>query len=151
MKSGQATAWVLLSFWGMFGCDSARDPAAMPKPTAPISTIAPDAKPSKALRRNEKLLAADERRVPVFVVPGDALVEVDGQRVERRDGVVELVGKVGDVFRLRAWKGEKSSDTKEITIGEAGANPAIVDVFEVKPLAKNLKSKPKAARFDLDE
>ena len=80
--------------------------------------------------------------------PTDPWVEVDGERVDRRSGVVELIGKVGDVRRLRAWKGDKSTETKEISIGASGATPSFVDVYEVKPGAKNVVTKPKAARFD---
>lgn len=152
MKNLRAIRWVLLGLWWLMGCGSEGEDAAMQTPLT-ASSVAPHAlevKTRKTVRQSERLLGPDERRVAVFVVPGDALVEVDGQRVERRDGVVELVGKLGAVQRLRAWKGDKSSETKEITITESGANPSFVDVNEVKPAAKSGKVKPKAARFDLE-
>lgn len=152
MKNLRSKVWLLLGSWWTLGCNSAGEDAAMQMPLAASAAAgnALEVKTRKTVRQSERLLGPDERRVAVFVVPGDALVEVDGQRVERRDGVVELVGKLGAVQRLRAWKGDKSSETKEITITESGANPSFVDVNEVKPAAKSGKAKPKAARFDLE-
>ena len=74
-------------------------------------------------------------------MPVTAPYEVDGQVVRRRNGLVELVGRVGDVFRLRAFKGAKSTEekskncvgpqpVKERVAGEtvtaAGAPPVVV-------------------------
>ena len=36
-------------------------------------------------------LGSGERRVAVFVIPGDASVEVDGQLARRRNGAIEIV------------------------------------------------------------
>ena len=102
-------------------------------------------------RQNEHVLGPDERRVVVFVVPGDALVEVDGQPFERRDGVIELVGKVGETHRVRAWKGDKSTETKVVTIDDTGASPSFMDVNELIPAKKDVTGKKNAARFDLTE
>jgi hypothetical protein len=153
MKNTRSKVWVLLGPCWMLACGSAGEDAAKQTPSVAASARenAFDVKSRKSFRQSERPLGPDERRVVVFVVPGDALVEIDGQRVTRRSGVVELVGKVGEVHRLRAWKGDKSTETKEITIAESGANPSFVDVYEVKPTAKNMKSKPQAARFDVDE
>lgn len=74
-----------------------------------------------------KDLGPTGRRVIVMVLPGDASVEVDGIAVRRRDGVVELLGKVGDVRRLRVLKGAQSIE-KDVTIQEAGASPALLDL-----------------------
>jgi serine/threonine-protein kinase len=75
----------------------------------------------------------DQRRVAIFVVPGDASVEVDGQPARRRDGVVEIVGRLGEVHRLRAWKGTKTTEERAVTITASGASPARVDLNEPLP------------------
>ncbi len=154
MKKNRMIRVLLAAPLYIFGCASANDDPTMISPSA--STAPPDSREAKTRARRvnhpvDRLLGPDERRVAVLVVPGDALVEVDGQRVERRDGVIDLVGKVGDVHRLRAWKGAKSTEVKEMTIEEAGVNPSFVDVNEVKPVPKNEKVKSKAARFELDD
>lgn len=102
-------------------------------------------------RQNDRVLGPDERRVAVFVVPGDALVEVDGQTLERRDGVIELVGRIGETRRVRAWKGDKSTETKIVAIEDTGANPSFMDVNETIAAKKDATSKKNAARFDLSE
>jgi hypothetical protein len=108
------------------------------KPTdspAPVASAASNegkkagAAHSKVVRRREgKRLQSDEHRVAVVVLPGDARVEVDGQAVERRDGLVDLIGKVGDVRRLRVSKGDKVSGDKMVTIVAGGAVPPLVDL-----------------------
>jgi hypothetical protein len=102
-------------------------------------------------RQNDRELGPGERRVVVFVVPGDAWVEVDGQTIDRRDGVIELVGKIGDTRRVRAWKGDKSTETKVVAIEDTGANPSFMDVNEMIPAKKDVTGKKNAARFDLSE
>lgn len=75
-----------------------------------------------------KDLGEKGRRVTVIVKPGDAAVEVDGVAVRRRDGVIELIGKEGSPpRRLRVFKGLQSLE-ENVTITEAGASPALVDL-----------------------
>jgi serine/threonine-protein kinase len=91
---------------------------------------------SKSLPRLKAApLGSGERRVMVFVVPGDASVEVDGRPVFRRSGVVEIVGRVGDVHKLRVFKGARSTEEKSVTIQEAGVTPNLVDLNEALPVA----------------
>jgi serine/threonine-protein kinase len=85
--------------------------------------------------------------VPLFVVPGDALVEVDGQPAYRRDGVIELTGKVGDVRRVRVWKGAKTTEEKAVKIQEAQPSPPLVDLNEAPPPKPAAKGAKKPARF----
>jgi eukaryotic-like serine/threonine-protein kinase len=108
------------------------------------------AKPTslKAAARPElSFLGADERRVALIVVPGDAFVEVDGQPAYRRDGVIDLTGKVGEVRRVRVWKGTRTTEEKAVTIQEAQASPALVDLNEAPPPKPAAKAAKKPTRF----
>lgn len=118
---------------------------------APAEETSAAPAPHSAPRAALPLLSPDERRAALFVVPGDALVEVDGQLAARRNGVVELVGKVGDVRRVRVFKGAKSTEEKLVTIQEAGAVPAFLDLNEPSPRAKAGSTKGKPVRFSFDE
>ncbi len=81
-------------------------------------------------------LGPDQRRVTVIVLPGNATVEVDGQPAQRRNGVIELTGKVGEIRKLRvsssilsASKGART-DERKVVIGENGASPPLIDLNE---------------------
>lgn len=86
-----------------------------------------------------KELASDMRRVKVIVLPGEAVVEVEGTQVTRRGGIVEFVGKVGERRKVRAQKGDQFLEV-DVSITEAGASPAIVD------LAKKMAEREAAMR-----
>jgi hypothetical protein len=60
------------------------------------------------------------RRVTVVALPADANVEVNGVLVPRRDGVVELVGEVGEAPLLRISKGTQSIE-RHVTIPAKGS------------------------------
>lgn len=144
-----AIAWFFI-----LGCASPSDTMTSGVPSISTSTTidgrAIKVRSRVASRQSDRLLGHDERRVAVFVVPGDAVVEVDGQIVDRRDGVVELIGKVGEIHRVRASLGGKSTETK-VVIDDAGANPSFVDVNEEKPKSKTATATKKPATFDLNE
>ncbi|WP_437525296.1 hypothetical protein WME79_37975 [Sorangium sp. So ce726] len=111
------------------------------------SSAAKGAAPRAAARPGMAVLGPDERRVPLLVVPGDALVEVDGQPAYRRDGAIDLTGKVGDVRRVRVWKGVKAAPEKEVTIQETRPSPPLVDLNEAPPARPAAKAPKKPARF----
>jgi hypothetical protein len=156
MTSGRAAALGLVLGIGPVACgqlagepggagaaESGRAAAAAPGDGEPVT-----AGPSPVTQQELPLLAQGELRVPLFVVPGDALVEVDGQPVRRRNGVVELTGKAGDVRRVRARKGDKSTEDRLVTIKETGASPSLVDLNEPQPAAAGtVKAAPKALDF----
>lgn len=147
--------WVVLLGCAPQGADAGASAAAAPASSgaAPGESKASAQGPRAVARSRLAALGPDERRVAVIVLPGDALVEVDGQPVRRRDGVVELVGKVGEARRLRAFKGAKSTEEKLVTIQEGGASLALVDLDEPAPKvargAGPVKRKP--VTFDFDE
>ena len=155
MRVSRVAVWAALLSMFLFACaERAADPAAAPaasgaalgedKPTAPGRRAAPQGK--------LKGLASDEQRVAIFVLPGDASVEVDGKPVQRRDGVIELVGKVGDQHRLRVFKGKKSTEEKVVTLQEGRAVPSRVDLDEPAPGVARGKAasaaKPRTYGFD---
>ncbi|AUX46794.1 uncharacterized protein SOCE26_083030 [Sorangium cellulosum] len=111
------------------------------------SSAANGAPPSVAARPEMAVLGADERRVPLLVVPGDALVEVDGQPAYRRNGAIDLTGKVGDVRRVRVWKGAKAAPEKAVTIQETQPSPPLVDLNEAPPPRPAAKAPKRPARF----
>ncbi len=82
-----------------------------------------DASPPRSL----KDLGPSGRRVSVIVLPGDAEVEVAGVVVRRRDGVIELIGQVGQALPLRVFKGDISIE-RDVTILDTGASPPLLDL-----------------------
>ncbi len=79
----------------------------------------------------ERMLAPDEVRVALLVLPGDATVEVDKVPVRRRNGMVELVGKVGDERKVRVFLGATPSEEKVVKIEAAGTSPQLIDANEL--------------------
>jgi hypothetical protein len=84
--------------------------------------------------RTQELLDPAARRVRVIVLPGDASVEVNGIPTRRRDGVIELAGKVGTSFRVRVYKDRQSFD-QTVVIPAPGDSPPILDLAH--PLARS--------------
>jgi WD40 repeat protein len=73
-------------------------------------------------------LGPDARRVKLTVLPADARVEVDGRTVARRDGFIELTGKVKETHRLHVWKGSALPWDWTVTIEASGASPPELDL-----------------------
>ena len=155
MSVSRVAAWAALLSIFLFACaERAADPAAVPAASgAALGEDRPVAPGRRAVPQGKlKGLGPDEQRVAVFVLPGDASVEVDGKPVQRRDGVIELVGKVGDQHRLRVFKGTKSTEEKVVTLQEGRAVPSRVDLDEPAPGVARGKvtsvAKPRTYRFD---
>jgi WD40 repeat protein len=87
-----------------------------------------------------KDLGPSGRRVKVTVLPGDAEIEIAGVVARRRDGVVELTGKVGDVRRLRVSKGAAYIE-QDVTIKDWSASPELIDLA-AKILARSAPTGP---------
>ena len=154
MRVSRVAAWAALLSMFLFACaERAADPAAVP--AASGAALGEDKLPVPGRRAvpqgKLKGLGPDEQRVAIFVLPGDASVEVDGKPVQRRDGVIELVGKVGDQHRLRVFKGTKTEE-KVVTLQEGRAVPSRVDLDEPAPGVARGKApsavKPRKYRFD---
>lgn len=92
-------------------------------------------------------LAGNEHRVVLVVLPGNASVEVDGHAVSRRNGLIELIGKIGDVYRVRAFRGKKSTEEKNVTILAGQPSPSLIDLNEALPVKPVGKAPKKPARF----
>lgn len=74
-------------------------------------------------------LGPDMIRNKVIVFPVDADVAVDGAPAPRRQGVIEFVGKPGEIRRLLVQRGAKHR-TFEVKIGADGASPRKIDLNE---------------------
>jgi len=113
-----------------WGCGSAGETkptgdAAAPATSATSARIRSTS--SDSTRTEQPALAEGEVRVPLFVLPGDAPVEVDNVLVRRRNGTVELVGKIGDEFRVRVYSGPRTEE-KIVKIEATGTSPASIEV-----------------------
>jgi hypothetical protein len=120
-------AGLSLLLLSLCGCQPSGPDRAIPAPEE-TSDDAPglleaDASPLRSL----KDLGPSGRRVSVIVLPGDADVEVAGVVVRRRDGVVELMGQVGQALPLRVFKGDISIE-RSVTILDTGASPPLLDL-----------------------
>ncbi|WP_433928227.1 AAA family ATPase [Sorangium cellulosum] len=74
-----------------------------------------------------KNLGPDGRHVKVIVLPGDAEVTIAGVSTMRRDGAIELVGRKGDVVKLRVSKAGRYLE-QDVKIQEEGAFPSLLDL-----------------------
>ncbi len=120
------------------GCDPASNTGLLdPAPRTRASVEAVEKRrhdPQTSLARTfQPRLRAQDVRVLLKVVPGDAWVEVDDVPVRRRQGLIELVGHVGDVRRVRAIMGDRSTEEIRVRIGADGPSPAVIEAALVKP------------------
>jgi len=88
----------------------------------------PDNKPSppenaRVAQKSLRDLGPEGCRVKVVVKPGDADVEIDGNPVQRQEGAIELLGRKGDVVRMRVSKGGKFMEV-EVKLAGDHAEPA---------------------------
>ena len=78
----------------------------------PVETAAPEPEP---------------KRVKVVILPSNAKVEVEGEPAEVKDGLLELEGKPGKVFKVRAFQGISETEA-EVVVTESGALPPKIEV-----------------------
>jgi hypothetical protein len=92
----------------------------------PANAIPPPAPPQAVMRRKSLGdLGPEGRHVKLVVLPGDAEVEIDGSPVARKDGAVELLGKRGDVVRVRVSRRSRFVEV-DVKIEDNGALPPLV-------------------------
>ena len=79
-----------------------------------------------------------------------AEVEVDGVKVRRRNGLIELAGDVGDVSRVRAFWGARTTKEEMVTIEAKGIYSKIIDATKGETVEPNgLKSS--RTKVDINE
>ncbi|WP_437933071.1 hypothetical protein [Sorangium sp. So ce341] len=127
-----AAALVLLSALGACGQPVEEGGA---EPATSAGEIAVETRAPAAARPAARRLGAGERRVKLLVLPADAIVEVDGVPVRRRDGVIELSGKVGQAYRVRVSRGARHGETT-VTLTDAGASPPSLDLAALARAAR---------------
>lgn len=83
--------------------------SAMP-PAGPVAVLYPD---------------LSLKHVKIVVMPTDAQVEVDGSQVTNKNGVVEIVGMLGSVHKVRLIKYTNEATT-DVVVTDVGADPVMV-------------------------
>lgn len=127
-------AIVILSTVGACGQPGVEDGG--PEPATSADDIA-DVHPAATAQPGRHRLGADERRVKLLVLPADAVVEVDGVPVRRRDGVIELSGKMGQAYRVRLSRDAQHVETT-VTLEDSGASPPLLDLAALARAARPL-------------
>jgi hypothetical protein len=131
---GATAALVCLSTVGVCGQPGVEDGVPAPAPSAgDVAGVHPAGKPQRVTHG----LDADERRVKLLVLPADAAVEVDGVPVRRRDGAIELSGKVGQTHRVRLSRDAQHAETT-VTLKDSGASPPSLDLAALVRAARPL-------------
>jgi hypothetical protein len=82
-----------------------------------------------------------KKRIKLVILPPDAVVEVEGQRVPVTDGLIDLEGAPGSIRRIRISKGTNET-TGDVVITEIGAMPPKLELEE-KPGAARGGTQPK--------
>lgn len=148
----RARSAAVLSWMGLFGgvvaCGQAGSLDGVPAPVssgdeAPASE-GREAPPQPLFRD----LGSNARRMKVIVLPGDAAVEIDGVPVRRKEGIIELVGKVGETHRLRVVRGAQYLERDVSIPQEGGGSPLVLDLAArpvVRPAGAGSKAPGAAA------
>jgi serine/threonine-protein kinase len=123
-----------------------------PAPTSSVEATKPnDAQTSQPAGTSTTGIHIKVQRVKVVVLPEDATVEIDGAKAEARDGVVEVVGPLGSVHRIRLTK-DKNQFEGDVSVTEAGAMPPKLEMPVVaKTAPPPVTGKKKSPRFGFDE
>ncbi|WP_437310819.1 serine/threonine-protein kinase [Sorangium sp. So ce388] len=79
------------------------------------------------------------QQVPVMIIPGDASVEVDGQPVPVKNGIMMLEGAPGSIHHVRVFKA-KYQTTVDVTVTERGASPPSVTMSYSVPRSPRVPS-----------
>ncbi len=88
-------------------------PVVTPPASAPVVTPPP------------AVVDTTARRVKVVIMPPDASVEVEGAPGVAKNGLLEILGTLGSVFRVRVFKGKHEITTDVIITADGPAPPKI--------------------------
>jgi eukaryotic-like serine/threonine-protein kinase len=106
--------------------DAGPPPAPTPVPATTTTTTTPEPTVSAA-PTPPPAPDPEPKRVKVVIIPSTAKVEVEGEGAVVKDGLLELEGKPGKVFKVRAFMGISETEA-EVVITEAGALPPKIEV-----------------------
>ena len=101
-----------------------------------------------AVEQAKTMLPPDQVRASLEVVPVDATVDVDGVRVPRRAGLIDLVRKNGDAWQIRVSLGSTVIEQK-VALQKGTLSPSKIDLFEAT--ATQAKQNETPARFDTED
>jgi hypothetical protein len=103
--------------------------------------------PSTAIAQRQ--LGDGEMRLALLVFPGDTIVEIDKAPAMRRNGMIELVGRVGDERRIEVFLDAATKIEKIVKIEATGVSPALIDAEEELRLRSGPGKTPVV--FDINE
>lgn len=135
MARDTAATAALVFLWALSACGQPGVEEGGAEPATSAREIPVESRAPAAARPAARRLGAGERRVKLLVLPADAVVEVDGVPMRRRDGVIELSGKVGQAHRVRVSRGAQHGETT-VTLTDAGASPPSLDLVALVRAAR---------------
>jgi hypothetical protein len=126
---------ILLATILTIGCassDNTKQPgnAAETASSASIPSIRQRTNADPSFATPQKKLDEGEVRMALLVLPGDALVEVDKVPVRRRNGLIELLGKVGEERRVEVFWGANAKVEHVLKIEAPGGALQLIDAEE---------------------
>ncbi|MDI3284239.1 serine/threonine-protein kinase [Polyangium sp. 15x6] len=130
-------------FWVMRNSTPAPAPPPAPTvvaPTVTTVTAAPVPPPAPPVEQDQS-----NRRVKVAIVPPDTQVEVEGKPVTLKNGMLELEGKLGDVFKVRVKKGGISKEEEVIITKDGPSLPMITPFYTAATVKSSTPALPKGA------
>lgn len=102
-----------------------------------------------AVEQAKTTLLPDQVRVSLEVVPVNATVDVDGVRVRRRGGLIDLVRKKeGQAWQIRVFSGPTEKKVN-VVLQKGTLSPSKINLFEARPLREEPQEAP--ARFDTEQ
>jgi eukaryotic-like serine/threonine-protein kinase len=116
----------------LFGTEPAATPvvATAPVPAAPTTT--PQSGPTVAP-------ASTDRAVKLVVLPDDVTVEIDGVPAPTKRGVVEIIGPLGSMHKVKLTSG-KEEIIEEVVVTANGAHPPKLELLPEKTKSKSGKA-----------
>jgi len=104
-----------------------------PAPAAPpVAAVTPTVAPVEPTSQPGTTVtpSPSERSVKLVIIPDDAKVTVDGQPAKVKNGVVEIVGTLGSVHKVKLTSGKQEAE-EDVVVTEIGAQPPKVAIDPV--------------------